>query len=130
MGASLLVFANKTDVGGCMTDNEIAKVRDWYCTRTVKVKRTTDTSRDCNSMQLRRTSGLSFDVVQSRGNISRKDWHGWCRTQKKDCFCTESSRGLVLRRSKRIATLATPRTRLELIGCSWWGRGADQEKKV
>ena len=28
MGASLLVFANKTDVGGCMTDDEIRKVGD------------------------------------------------------------------------------------------------------
>lgn len=27
MGASLLVFANKTDVGGCMSDDEIRKVR-------------------------------------------------------------------------------------------------------
>ena len=26
MGASLLVFSNKTDVGGCMTDDEIRKV--------------------------------------------------------------------------------------------------------
>ena len=26
MGASLLVFANKTDVSGCMTDDEIKKV--------------------------------------------------------------------------------------------------------
>lgn len=30
MGASLLVFANKTDVGSCMTDDEIRKVRDRY----------------------------------------------------------------------------------------------------
>lgn len=28
MGASLLVFANKTDVGGCMTDDEMRKVGD------------------------------------------------------------------------------------------------------
>lgn len=35
MGASLLVFANKTDVGGCMTDDEIGKVRDRYSTRRV-----------------------------------------------------------------------------------------------
>lgn len=28
MGASLLVFSNKTDVDGCMTDDEIRKVED------------------------------------------------------------------------------------------------------
>ena len=32
MGASLLVFANKTDVSGCMTDDEIRKVFDRYPT--------------------------------------------------------------------------------------------------
>lgn len=37
------------------------------------------------------------------------------------------SKGMVCG-AQRIAALATPRTRLELIGCSWWG--ADQEKKV
>lgn len=88
MGASLLVFANKTDVGGCMTDDEIATVRDWYGTRTIS--RSIDISRDCNSMQSRRTSGPFSDAAQLRGNISRKDWHGWCRTQKTDCSCTES----------------------------------------
>ena len=36
MGASLLVFANKTDVGGCMTDDEIEKVEDQYPTRTIR----------------------------------------------------------------------------------------------
>lgn len=28
MGASLLVFSNKRDVAGCMTDEEICKVSD------------------------------------------------------------------------------------------------------
>ncbi len=28
MGASLLVFANKTDIGGCMSDDEIRQVND------------------------------------------------------------------------------------------------------
>ena len=32
MGASLLVFANKTDVSGCMTDDEIKKVIDRHST--------------------------------------------------------------------------------------------------
>ena len=32
MGASLLVFANKTDVNGCLTDDEIRKVIDRYST--------------------------------------------------------------------------------------------------
>ena len=128
MGATLLVFANKTDVGGCMTDDEIGKVRrDRYSTCTVK-SRTTDISRDCNSMQSRRTSVPSSDAAQSRGKICRKDWHGWCRTQKTDCSCTESrvwlSGSMVqgVRRSERIATPTTPRICQELIGCSWRGR--------
>lgn len=36
MGASLLVFANKTDVGGCMNDDEIGKVRILCSTRSQK----------------------------------------------------------------------------------------------
>ena len=74
MGASLLVFANKTDVVGCMTDDEIGKVRDRYSTHTAR--RRIDILRDCNSMQSRLTSGPSFDAAQSRGSICRKDWHG------------------------------------------------------
>ncbi len=31
MGASLLVFANKTDVTGCMADDEIGRVRVALC---------------------------------------------------------------------------------------------------
>lgn len=71
MGASLLVFANKTDVVGCMTDDEIGKVRDRYSIRTVR-RGATDISRNCNSMQSRRTSGPSSDAAQSRGSIYRK----------------------------------------------------------
>ena len=29
MGASLLVFANKTDVGSCMSSDEIREVKNW-----------------------------------------------------------------------------------------------------
>lgn len=90
MGASLLVFANKTDVGGCMNDDEMAKVRDCYSKHTVK-RRATERPRDCNSMRSRRTSGPSSDAAQLRGKICRKDWHGWCRTQKIDCSCTKEN---------------------------------------
>lgn len=31
MGASLLVFSNKTDIVGCMTEEEIRDVRDYDC---------------------------------------------------------------------------------------------------
>lgn len=35
MGASLLVFANKTDVGNCMTDEEIRQVCQTLGSRTL-----------------------------------------------------------------------------------------------
>ena len=88
MGASLLVFANKTDVGGCMTDEEIRKVIDRYSTRTLN-RRITDTSRHCNWMQSRRTNGTSSDAAPSQGNICRPDWLGLSRTLKRNCSCTE-----------------------------------------
>lgn len=117
MGASLLVFANKTDVSGCMTDDEIRKVRERYFHCPVS-RREIDICRNCNSMRSRRISGPSSDAAQSRGIICKKDWRGWYRTQKTDCSCTESrDMGYGLRR-EWIATLATPRTRLELTGCS------------
>lgn len=95
MGASLLVFANKTDVGGCMTEDEIRKVKDQYFTTTLS-RRTTDKSRDCNWMQSRRINGLSSDAAQSRANICKRDWHGLSRTQKTDCSCTERSLGTLM----------------------------------
>ena len=95
MGASLLVFANKTDVSGCMIDDEIREVETGPLPFTVRG--TIDTSRSCNSMQYRRTSGPSSDAVQLRGSICRKDWHGWYRMRKTGCSCTEGaeSRGIV-----------------------------------
>ena len=92
MGASLLVFANKTDVGGCMTDDEIKKVEDQYSNRTLG-RWTVDISRDCNWMQSRHTNGPSSGAAQSQGNICRQVWHGWFRTQKTDCSCTERLAG-------------------------------------
>ena len=94
MGASLLVFANKADVSGCMTDDEIREVETPL---PFTVRRTIDTYRSCNSMQYRRTNGPSFDAVQSRASICRQDWHGWYRMRKTGCSCTEGaeSRGTV-----------------------------------
>ena len=96
MGASLLVFANKTDVSGCMIDDEIREVETGTLPLTVR-RRTIDISRGCNSMQFRRTSGPSSDVAQLRGSICKKDWHGWYRMRKTGCSCTEGaeSRGIV-----------------------------------
>ena len=95
MGASLLVIANKTDVSGCMIDDEIRQVEKDPLPFTVRS--TIDTSRSCNSMQYRRISGPSSDAVQSRGSICRKDWLGWYRMRKTGCSCTEGaeSRGIV-----------------------------------
>ena len=75
MGASLLVFVNKTDVGGCMTDDEIRKVKEQYSSSTLG-RRTTDISRDCDWMQSRRINGPSSGAAQSRGNSCRQGWHG------------------------------------------------------
>lgn len=37
MGASLLVFLNKTDVEQCMTENEVREVRDWWPSYAVSI---------------------------------------------------------------------------------------------
>lgn len=85
MGASLLVFANKTDVKGCMADDEIHEVGD----RHRATERTADGSRACNSMQSRHTSGPSFGAAQSQEIDYEKAWNGWCKTREIDSSCTD-----------------------------------------
>ncbi len=77
------------------------------------VRRATDISRDCNSMQSRRTNGPSSDAVPSRVSICRQGWHGWFRTQKTDFSCIEYGIERVEPESLRawfvaLSTLATP----------------------
>ena len=74
MGVSLLVVANKTDISGCMTVDEIGKVKDQYSAH--PGRRTAKAFRDCNSTQSRRINGPSSDVAQSQESICRQDWHG------------------------------------------------------
>lgn len=47
MGASLLVFANKTDVGNCMTDEEIRQVCQSLASMTLDLT-TVGSSIECN----------------------------------------------------------------------------------
>ena len=129
MGASLLVFANKTDVGGCMTDDEIRKVRD--CTLPVlsgeggliQSGAATRCNQDAQvgyfSMQ-RNHGGVSAGRIGMGGSGCKRQTVLVLRLEFKGMVCGGATR--------RIAAPATPRTRPELIGCSWWG--ADQEKKV
>jgi hypothetical protein len=83
-GASLLVFANKTDVNGCMDEVEIQEV--WYYGRRYAAALTE--CRDCSWMLLRRISGISFDAVRSQVQIFKKALHGWYKMPKQDYFCT------------------------------------------
>lgn len=63
MGASLLVFANKTDVGNCMTDEEICQVCRTSASR--YLIRYND-CRVSDWMQSKHTNGQLSDVVGSR----------------------------------------------------------------
>ena len=74
MGVSLLVLANKTDISGCMSIDEIGQVKDQSSAH--PRRRTTKTLRDCNSTQSRHINGASSDAAQSRESICRQDWHG------------------------------------------------------
>lgn len=60
MGASLLVFANKTDIADCMTDSEIQQVRDQG------IKGTKDLfsrARKGNSKWAHKSQGLQLDAI-------------------------------------------------------------------
>lgn len=59
MGASLLVFKNKSDVPGCMSEEEIRKVSR----RAPQGRAAVDFRRDCNWTRSIRTSG-TFCLAQ------------------------------------------------------------------
>ena len=54
MGASLLVFKNKSDVPGCMSEGDIREVR---CILTPQGDKAFDFRRDCNWTPFARTNG-------------------------------------------------------------------------
>ena len=65
MGASLLVFSNKTDVGGCMTDDEIRKVILTPLHAHGDENARLTMVRGFSLTELRRTNGQSFVAAQS-----------------------------------------------------------------
>jgi len=83
-GASLLVFANKTDVNGCMGEAEIQEA----CRLVVEKQRSTLTaSRGYYWTPSRRINGISFDAVLSQVQIFKRVWRGWFKMPKQDYFC-------------------------------------------
>lgn len=69
MGASLLVFKNKSDVAGCMSSEEIRKVCGSLASRSgvpMFTKHDTDSEiprRPCDSTQFTRTGGTLWSAV-------------------------------------------------------------------
>ena len=90
MGASLLVFFNKTDIEGCMSSGEIRQV----CKQSQSGQwASADTARDYNLTRSRRTNGQLSLAALSQGSIWGKGWIGWSKMPKKDSFCFEKERG-------------------------------------
>ena len=81
-GASLLVFANKTDVNGCMDEAEIQEV--WFRGRWHAAVLTE--YRGSSWMRLRHTSGTLFDAVQLQVQIWKKALSGLCKMPKQGSF--------------------------------------------
>jgi len=80
----LLVFANKTDVNGCMDKAEIQDVWFYRCCPAAGLTE----CRGSSCMPSRRTSGTSFDVVRLQVRILKKALNGLCKTPRLDCFYT------------------------------------------
>lgn len=112
MGASLLVFANKTDVGGCMTEDEIGKVQKSIPTLPGVRKNTADIFPGTAAGR-NQDAQVDYPPMQCyHGTVleGRNVMGGARRKRQTVLVLRFKSSGYGLRRYKGIATLATPRT--------------------
>ena len=79
MGASLLVFSNKTDIEDCMTDQEIHEVRNLLSLGQVW---RTELNSDFSWIVSRHIDGPSSNVVQSQARIFKKACNGSSKMPK------------------------------------------------